>query len=198
MTRTVYNGIDLDFYKPNPEVQRSDRYLFVGRYTPEKCPLDAIFLAKKCRVPLDLFGDTEIIGPNEAYMRKCFDETDGRQIRVNPGISREETVKQYQTHKALIHLVNYNEAFGLVPVEAQACGLPVIVNRRGALPELVRDKRSGFIVDSLEEAEEIIKKDLVLQIKPEDCVRQARKFSIQASAKGHLRALQDVANGIYW
>lgn len=197
MTRTVYNGIDLSFYKPNPEVTRSDRYLFIGRYTPEKCPAEAIFLAKKCRVPLDMFGDLEIIA-NQDYARKVFEENDGRQIRINPGIPREQTVKEYQSHKALIHLVSYNEAFGLVVPEAQACGLPVIVNRRGALPELVKNGKTGFVVDNIEDVEDIIKNDLVAKIKPEDCVRQAMKFSIQSSARGHLRALQDAANSIYW
>lgn len=197
MTRKVYNGIDLSFYKPDPEVKRGDRYLFVGRYTPEKCPLDAIFLAKKCRVPLDLFGDMEIIA-NQDYLRKCFEENDGRQIRVNPGISREEVVKQMQSHKALIHIVNYNEAFGLVPVECMATGTPVIVNRRGALSELVKHGKTGFVVDSLESAEELIRTDAVSRIKPEDCRKQAMKFSLEKSAKGHLRAMEDVANNIYW
>jgi len=197
MTRTVYNGIDLDFYKPNPEIQRSDRYLFLGRYTPEKCPAEAIFLAKKCRVPLDLFGDTEIIA-NQDYMRRCFEESDGRQIRVNPGIPRAECVKQYQSHKALIHLVNYNEAFGLVPVECMATGTSVIVNRRGALPELVKDGKTGFVVDDLDQAEELIKSDAVSKLKTEDIIKQGRRFDIAKSARGHLSLLQEVANGVYW
>jgi len=195
--RVNFNGIDLSFYKANPELERSNRYLWIGRYTPEKMPLETILLAKKCRIPLDMYGDLEIIASQD-YANKCFNETDGRQIRVNPGISREEVVKQMQSHKALIHMVSYNEAFGLVPVEAMACGLPVIVNRRGALPELVKNSKTGFVVDTLEQAEELIKTDAISKLKPEDCIRQAKKFSIQASAKGHLQLLQDVANGIYW
>jgi glycosyltransferase involved in cell wall biosynthesis len=195
--RTVYNGVPLDFYKPDPNVQRSNRYLWLGRYTPEKCPLEIIFLAKKCRIPLDMSGDVTIIA-NQDYANKCFQENDGRQIRVMPSVTREETVKMMQSHKALIHLVSYNEAFGLLPVEAQSTGLPVIVNRRGALPELVRHGKTGFVVDSFDEAEEIIKQDLVSKIKPEDCRKQATKFSIEKSAEGHLRCLQDIANGLYW
>ena len=139
----------------------------------------------------------EIIASQD-YLSRVVNECDNREIVFHPGVSREETVKLYQTHKALIHLVNYNEAFGLVPVECMACGTPVIVNRRGALPELVKNGKTGFVVERLEDAEEIIKNDLVSKIKPEDCVRQAKKFSIEASARGHLRLLQDVANAIYW
>jgi len=195
--RVNYNGIDLSFYKADPEVERGSRYLFMGRYTPEKAPLEAIFLAKKCRVPLDLYGDVEIIASGD-YLTKVVNECDNRQIVFHPGVSREETVKLYQNHKALIHLVNYNEAFGLVPVECMACGTPVIVNRRGALPELVKPGKSGFVVDILEEAEELIKSDAVSKLKTEDIIKQGGKFSIEKSAKGHLRLLSDVANKIYW
>lgn len=195
--RSQYNGIDLNVYKPDPEVKRGNRWLWIARYTFEKMPLETILLAKKCRIPLDLYGDLEIIASQD-YASKCINEANGRQITVNPALPREEVVKQMQSHKALIHLVAYNEAFGLVPVECMACGTPVIVNRRGALPELVKNKRSGFVVNSLEDVEEIINNDLVANIKPEDCVHQAKKFSIEASAKGHLRLLSDVANKIYW
>lgn len=195
--RDVYNGVDLSFYKHDPSVQKSNRYLWIGRYTPEKMPLETILLAKKCRIPIDMFGDLTIIA-DQNYANKCFQEADGLQIKVAPGISRQDVVKQMQSHKALIHLVGYNEAFGLVPIEAQACGLPVIVNSRGALPELVKDARSGYVVAGLDEAEDVITQDLVSKIKPSDCRKQAEKFSIEASAAGHLKCLQDVVNGIYW
>ena len=198
MARVVYNGIDTSFYTPDPSVSRNDRYLFLARYTPEKCPLEAILLAQKCRVPLDLFGDMEVISSQD-YLRKCFDKNDGRQIRVSSGLSRDETVQKYRSHKALIHLVNYNEAFGLVPVEAMACGMPVIANRRGALPELIKHGKTGFIVDTWEEAEELIKEDAVSEIDPEACRRQALKFSIEKSAAGHLKLLREmVEDGVYW
>jgi len=197
ITKTVYNGIDLQLYKPDPAVQRSDRYLFMGRYTPEKCPLLAIELAKKYNVPLDLYGDIEIIGSQD-YLKKVKAECNESQIVFHEGVSREETVNLYQNHKALIHIVSYLEAFGLVPVEAMACGMPVLVNHRGAFPETIADGKSGFIVDSLEEAETIIREDKVSTLKSEDCVAQASKFSIEASARGYLKLFEGVLNGHYW
>ncbi|MBA7591984.1 D-inositol-3-phosphate glycosyltransferase [subsurface metagenome] len=193
----VHHGIDLSFYKANPEAKRGNRYLFLARFTPEKGFLEIAHLAKKCRVGLDAFGDTEIVS-NQDYVRKCTEESDGRQIRVNPGISREETVKQYQSHKALITWPNYVEIFGLVTVEAMACGCPVISKDSGAAKELIKQGRTGFVVSTLEEAEELIKTDAVSKLKPENCVRQARRFSIERSAGRHPTLLQDVANGIYW
>lgn len=195
--QVVRHGIDLDFYKPDPNVKRGDRYLWLARYTPEKGFLECTHLAKKCRVNLDAFGDLTIISSDE-YARKCFEENDGRQIRVMPGISREEAVKQYQSHKALITWPNYVEIFGLTTCEAMACGCPVISKDSGAAAELIRQGKSGWVVSTLEEAEELIKTDAISQLKTEDIVKQGRKFSIERSAQRHLKLLQEVANGLFW
>lgn len=192
-----YNGIPLDFYQLNPSVQRNGRYLWCARYTPEKMPLETIRLARKCSIPLDLYGNTLIIR-DQNYLNQCMAECDAKDVVFHLEVPREETVKLYQTEKALIHLVDYNEAFGLVPMEAMACGMPVIVNRRGALPELVENGVTGFVVDSLEETEAIIREDRVSTIKPEDCRRQAEKFSIEKSAQGYLELFREVASGRVW
>jgi len=195
--QVVRHGIDLDFYKPDPSVERGNRYLFLARYTPEKGFLEIAYLVKKCRVPIDAFGDIEIVSSQD-YVTKCFNEADGRQIRVNTGIPREQAVKEYQSHKALITWPNYIEIFGLTTVEAMSCGCPVISKDSGAARELIKQGKSGFVVSTLEECEELIKSDAVSKLKTEDIVKQGRKFSIEKSAKGHLRLLSDVANKIYW
>ena len=197
MCQMVHHGIDLDFYKPDPAVERGDRYLFLARYTPEKGFLEIAQGAKKCKVGLDAFGDMEIVASAD-YVKKCFEESDGRQIRVNPGISREQAVKEYQSHKALITWPNYVEIFGLTTVEAMACGCPVISKDSGAARELIVNRKTGFLVSTLEEAEELIRTDAVSRINSEDCVKRAHQFSIAKSAKGHLRLFEDIANGIYW
>jgi len=195
--QVVHHGIDLDFYKSDPSVERGNRYLFLARYTPEKGFLEIAYLAKKCKVGLDAFGDIEITASQD-YVTKCFNESDGRQIRVNPGISREECVKQYQSHKALITWPNYVEIFGLSTVEAMACGCPVISKDSGAARELIKQGKDGFVVSTLEEAEELIRSDAVSRLKTEDIINQGMNFSIEKSAKGHLRLFQDLASGIYW
>jgi glycosyltransferase involved in cell wall biosynthesis len=54
--------------------------------------------------------------------------------------------------RALLHLINFEEPFGLSPVEAMACGTPVITRPLGAMPEVIADEETGFLVDSIEEA----------------------------------------------
>lgn len=194
--RTIYNGIDLSFYKPN-ETKKSNRYLYIARFSNEKGAKEAIYLAKKCKVGLDLFGDTTLIA-NQNYLNQCMFECDGKQVILHGEITREQTVKEYQNHKGFIHWFNYNEAFGLTVVEAQACGCPVIARNKNAMHELIKNKKTGFLADTLEDAEEIIKEDLVSSIKPEDCVKQAKKFSIEKSAMKYLKLAQEIKDGIYW
>lgn len=197
--QVVHHGIDLDFYKPDPTIKRGDRYLFMARYCPEKGFLEIAYLAKKCRVPLDAYGDTEIIGPNQDYMRRCFEQADGRSIRVNPGIGRVEVAKQFQTHRALITWPNYVEIFGLTTVEAQACGCPVISKDSGAARELIVNGKTGWVVNTLEEAEELLNSNAAADLKPEDCRAQAMKFSIERSAERHLKLLKAVGEEhVYW
>ncbi len=195
--RVIPHGIDTTFYTPAEDVKRSDRYLFLARYTAEKGFLEISYLAKKCRVPLDAYGDTEIIG-DRSYMERCFGEADGRLIKVNPGISREQVVQMFRSHKALITWPNFLEIFGLTTVEAQACGCPVISKDSGAAKELIRQGKTGFVVSTLEEAEELIKNDAVKNLKTTDIVAQAQKFSIQKSAEKYLKVCQDLLEGHYW
>ncbi|MFH1485654.1 MAG: glycosyltransferase [Chloroflexota bacterium] len=195
--KRVYNGIDLDFYTYDPSVERGDRYLWLARYTPEKAPMEAISLARKCRIALDMYGDTSIVQPPD-YPLRVQGLCDSHQIVFHPGVPREQTRDLYRSHKALIHLVNYQEAFGLAVVEAMACGMPVICNRMGALPELVRHGKTGFVVDTWEEAEDIIRQDLVSNIDPMDCQRQAKKFGIEKSTQGYLKLFGEMVKGAYW
>lgn len=195
--RIVPHGTDLEFYKPDPEVKRGNRWLFLARYTPEKGFREIAYLARKCKVGLDAYGDTEIISSRD-YLNACMADCDQRQVVFHSSIPREETVKQYQSHKALITWPNYIEIFGLVTVEAMACGTPVISKDSGAARELIKQGKTGFVVSTLEEAEELIKSDVVSKIEPEDCRKQAERFSIQASAKKYLKLFEEVASGVPW
>jgi len=196
-TRVVYNGVPLDFYRFDPSVQRNGRYLFCARYSPEKGPLEAIQLARKCNAPLDLYGNTLIIKDHD-YLNQCMAECDANDVVFHLEVPREETVKLYQTHKALIHWTNYNEAFGLTISESMACGCPVISRNTGAMPEQIVHDKTGFLCDTLEEMEAVIREDKVSTIKAEDCVERASLFSIENSTRGYLELFREVAAGRVW
>lgn len=196
--RTVMNGIDTAFYRPpEDESKRSDRYLFMGRYTSEKGCLELIQLAKRLRVPLDLYGDTVIVS-SQAYVDRCRNEADGLLVRYHQGITREETVTAYQTHRAMLYAPNWEEPMGLVMAEAQACGLPVVALGRGSVPELIKHGKTGFICQDESEMEDVLRSCKVNGIDPQACRRWAKRFSVENMAKDYLKLFEKVVEGETW
>ena len=195
--RYCYNGIPTDFYQASGQ-PRTGRYLWLARWLPEKAPAEIISLAQKLKVPVDMWGDTEIIG-DPRYKDYCFRMADGLYARVGPGISREATVEAYSTHKALLQMYGWNEPFGLSLIEAMSCGCPPIVQRRGAAPELIRNGVTGFLVNDISEMEELIKRDAVKEIKPETMRKHVLKhFTIQKFVDRWEYLLEQVVGGERW
>ena len=197
-TRRVYNGIDLSFYSPPPEgSKRNGRLLWLFRYTPEKDPLSAMQLAKRLRIPLDCYGDTEIVS-DPAYIERCRAEADGLICRWYPGVSREKTVELYRTYRALLYTPNWLEPFGLTIAEAQACGLPVLTLDRGSMKELVADSISGYVCDDISGLEKVLKEGCLAHLKTEDIVANAQKFSKEIMAEAYLKLFAQVVAGGVW
>ena len=75
---------------------------------------------------------------------------DGKQIEYHGLLAQEELSPLYRKAAAVLFIINWHEPFGLVAVEAQASGTPIIATRFGALPEIIVDGKTGFIVDSVD------------------------------------------------
>jgi glycosyltransferase involved in cell wall biosynthesis len=177
--RVSYNGVDINFYKPSNQ-PRNDRYLFLARMSSIKGPDIAVEIAKKLKLGLDLVGDDRITGEPDlvkALQDHCALTPKLRYIGPQ---SREDCVKWFNLNKALLHPnLRFREPFGLAPIEAQACGMGVIAWNNGAMIETIKHGETGFIVNSQEEMEELIKVDAVSNIKPERCREWASQFSFQ-------------------
>jgi glycosyltransferase involved in cell wall biosynthesis len=179
-TRVAYNGVDVNFYQ-NKSEKRSNRYLFLARISTIKGPQIAVDVATKCSVGLDLVGDDRITGEPDllTYVKqRCvmspFLNYVGHQ-------NRDECVTWFNKNKALLHPNKlFREPFGLAPVEAQLCGMPVIAWRNGACQETIKHGETGFLVNFQEEMEELVKTDAVSTIKPERCREWASQFSYEA------------------
>jgi glycosyltransferase involved in cell wall biosynthesis len=177
--RCAYNGVDLDFYQPL-NLKRNDRYLFLARFSSIKGPDYAITSCLEAKKGLDLVGDDQIT--NEPGYKTQIEEA----CKVNPSLkyigpqSREACVTWFNSNKCLLHPVfRFAEPFGLAPVEAQACGMPVITADNGAMRETIKHGETGFVVKSHAEITELIKTDAVSTIKAERCREQASCFSLQ-------------------
>ena len=176
-TRVSYNGVDVNFYQ-NKYNQRNNRYLFLARISTIKGPQIAVDVASKCSIGLDIVGDDRITGEPDLLTfvkQKCVMSP---YLRYVGHQNRDECVTWFNTNKAMLHPNKlFREPFGLAPVEAQLCGMPVIAWRKGACQETIKHGETGFLVDTQEEMEELVKSDAVSTIKPERCMEWARQFS---------------------
>lgn len=173
----AYNGVDVDFYKPSNE-KRNDRYLFLARMSTIKGPDIAVKVAQNCKIPLDLVGDDKITGEPQlaTFVHEECVKTPG--LRYIGPQNRGECVIWFNTNKALLHPNKlYKEPFGLAPVEAQLCGMPVIAWDNGAMRETIKHGETGFLVNSQEEMEILIKSDAVSSLKANACREWASQFS---------------------
>lgn len=176
--KVCYNGIDMSFYKPSTQ-KRTERYLFLARMSKLKGPHVAITACKSVGVDLDLVGDDKLVedpGYVTAVKSGCF----GSHIMYHGEKKREECIAFFSEAKALIHAnFVFREPFGLAPVEAQACGCPVLAADHGAMRETVNHGKTGFLYRTLEELEDYIRMDVVKNIEPAVCRKWASKFSIE-------------------
>ncbi len=175
--RVAYNGVDVDFYKDENK-KRSDRYLFLARMSTIKGPQIAQQSAIKCGVGLDMVGDDKFTGePQLALELKSACALNPRLRYVGPQ-NRSECAAWFNSNKALLHPNKiFREPFGLAPVEAQLCGMPVIAWDNGAMRETVKHGETGFLVKSEAEIEELIKSDAVSSLNRNNCREWASQFS---------------------
>jgi glycosyltransferase involved in cell wall biosynthesis len=148
---TVYHGLPPDFYTFRAD--RNTCLVYLGRMSPEKRVDRAIEIAKRSGVPLKIAAK---IYPEE---RAYFDETLAPLIQATKPlvefmgeISDHERDELLGKAAALLFPIEWPEPFGLVMIEALACGTPVIAWRRGSVPEVLEDGVTGYIVDSVQEA----------------------------------------------
>ena len=141
---TVYHGIPADQFTPN---FAPHRYLaFLGRITPEKGPESAIRLAQAAGLPLKIAAKVDK-ADREYFENRVEPLIDGHQIEFVGEIDEQKKQTFLGQAAALIFPICWPEPFGLVLIEAMACGTPVIAFRAGSVPEIVEDGITGFVVD---------------------------------------------------
>ncbi len=144
---TVHHGIDLNLF---PFTSLPDDYLlFFGRIHHDKGVVEAIETALTAGKRLVIAG---IIQDERYFREKVEPRMDGDRIKYIGPVGQEKRPEILGKAAALLHLINFDEPFGLSMVESMACGTPVIARGRGSVPEIVVNGRNGFIVNSVEEA----------------------------------------------
>jgi len=145
---TIHHGLPGYLLTPRPMSQ--DYVAFLGRICPEKRPDRAIRIARAAGMPLKLAAkvDRADIEYHETTIRPML----GADADLIGEIDDRNKPEFLSGAKALLMPIDWPEPFGLVMIEAMACGTPVIAYRHGSVPEIIEDGVTGFIVDSEEEA----------------------------------------------
>ena len=180
----VYHGLPRDLlpFSANP---KEDYLAFLGRISPEKRPDRAIQIAAQAGMELKIAA--KIDPSDQAY----WDSIIAPMIAMHPNVEYIGEINEAQkanllgNARALLFPIDWPEPFGLVMIEAMACGTPVIAFRCGSVPEVVRSGRSGFIVSTIEEAVKAIKKVETLD---RHKVREAfeKRFTVERMTQDYL------------
>jgi len=176
---TIYNGIDLSLY-PLQE-SSGDDLIFLGRIHPDKGIHLAIEVARLSGFRLLIAG----IVQDEAYFREQVQpHLDGQNIRYIGPVGVPGKNELFAKGRALLHLNTIPERFGLVLVEANAAGVPVIAMDLGSCREVIKEGETGFLVNNVTEAVRALER--IPEIDRHACRRRVRQhFSIETMVEGY-------------
>ncbi len=144
---TIYHGLDLKAFTLRTEP--GHYLLFFGRIHPDKGTREAIEVALQSGMPLKIAG---IIQDRAYFEREVASFIDGVRVQYLGPVGPAERDALLGGAYALLHLINFDEPFGLSVVEAMACGTPVIARPWGSMPEIIRDGLTGMLVQTISEA----------------------------------------------
>ena len=146
---TIRHGLPKDLFRPFYD--HGSYLAFLGRLTADKGPEAAIRIARAARMPLRIAA--KIPRAETAYFKQKLEPNiDGEEVRLVGEVDEVRKQPFLAGAAALLFPINWPEPFGLVMIEAMACGTPVIAYRSGSVPEVVEDGVTGFIVENEEQA----------------------------------------------
>jgi glycosyltransferase involved in cell wall biosynthesis len=215
-SRWVNNGVDLDRYEFKEK--KNDRLLFVGGIHPGKQPHLAIQVAKRLNMNLDIVGATgKSIVSNQSYVNEIKKMCDGKQIRLYPDAPQESKIELMQNAKCLLFTSAWGDPCPLVPLEAMACGTPVVALNDGGVEEFVQG--GGIVCDALKKeitprafrnalititakcdlidvlASAVKRVDSIL---PTRCLENAKNFSKDRMAERYNELYNEILAGENW
>ena len=188
---TIYHGLPLDLLEP---CFAPPGYLaFLGRISPEKGPDRAIEIAKRAGLPLKIAAKVD--AADRAYFHNVVEPLlDHPLVEWIGEIGDAEKSRFLGEAAALLFPIDWPEPFGLVLIEAMACGTPVIAWNCGSVPEVIDDRLTGFIVNSMDEAVDAVAKVGSLDRRQ---IRAAfeRRFSAPVMAANYARHYWQLMGG---
>ena len=146
---TIYHGLPVNLLQPQPA--KPNYLAFLGRITPDKGPEGAVRIARQTGIPLKIAAKVD--QEDENYFSNVIRPMiDGRTVDMQGEISEAQKAEFLSEAVALVMPIDWPEPFGLVMIEAMACGTPVVAFNRGSVSEIVDHGVTGFIVEDESEA----------------------------------------------
>jgi glycosyltransferase involved in cell wall biosynthesis len=190
ISSVVPNAVDVANYPYQP--RKEDFVLSLGRVARDKAQGLAIEAAKKAGIPIVLAGKVDP-GDDAAYFEEAvLPHVDGKSVIFEGEVDDQRKHELFANAKAFMFPIQWEEPFGLVMIEAMACGTPVIACPRGAVPEVLTDGVTGFLVDTVDDMVEALTR--LDKISPEACRSDVeRRFSPQVMADNYIRVYEQAA-----
>ncbi len=188
--RTIHHGILMGQYRVR---EKKEPYLsFIGRLAQVKGPHLAIQVAKKTGIPLKIAGEIQPLFASY-YDSEVKPHVDGKFIEYIGEADLEAKNELLGNSMAMLFPIQWNEPFGLVMIEAMACGTPVIALPGGSVPEIVRDGISGFVCKDVDEMASRVRD---LNIAP-NLIRKytEENFSVEVMTKKYLDLYEEICLG---
>jgi len=182
----IYNGCDFDAFTPSFEPGRY--FAFLGRMSDLKNPLGAIELARSAGMPLILAGEPQSATERAYFEEKILPKVDGKNVCYIGPVNHPAKNALLRDAAALLFPIQWGEPFGLVMIEAMACGTPVLAIRLGAVAEVVDQGVTGFTADRFEDLPGLI---------PELLALDRRRVREHARARFHFQFMVDAYERLY-
>jgi len=185
---TVHHGLPMNLYKKGDG--RSNYVAFLGRISPEKRVDRAIEIAKRANVEIKI--GAKVDKADQLYYEKEIKDLFAQpHVEYLGEIGEEQKASLLEDAIALLFPIDWREPFGMVTIEALACGTPVIAFNHGSVPEIIEDGKTGYIVESVDEAVKVLQG--IDRISRDDCRRNfENRFSASIMANKYVQQYERI------
>ena len=190
--RHCYNGVDLLHYPY--EKNHGEGLMFLGRIDPIKSPHTVIEVARATGKSINVVGGTSFV-QDQGYVERIKQMCVGDASFIGE-VNHQQKIQYLQDAKALLIPSKFGEPFGLVCVEAMACGTIPIALNDGALSEIIEHGENGFICNTQAEMVDAVSR--LDTINPSDCRKRAMEFSHIEMSKAYVKRYEQVLEGDEW
>ena len=187
----VYNGCDFGAYEP--DFGPGEYLAYLGRMSPAKNPRDAIRIAEACGMPIVLAGQPQNAQETQYFEAEIKPLLDDERVRWIGPVNHLQKNELLRRASALVFPIQWDEPFGLVMIEAMACGAPVIAHRRGSVAEVVDNGFTGYHSSVIDGMAELVPEALKLD-RATVRAHAEKRFGFQAMVDAYERLYREMVD----